>query len=314
MTHSPNRHRPEVLEYGLDEPDHAFVAHIHRVLLAAFQLPRTSWAKRASIASLLHVLERMPRPSSVGHVRVEFVGPKVSYGEVRIYFHFTVEIEDEVLRCQLGGHFYRPSTGGDSFTVFFWQAAPGGYAELSDFRSSLGVVAQYVEPLGVLNDMPKEISRYALSIEDQANPMLDDEAADLAEEDEEDQEETDDQTDETEDTPGTDDNESAEEDEDIGGPVTISAVTQADTELLNRLGAAYLNGRNLGSAYGIEACDACDVELSTVGLFVDGNSPRSGWGNYCAACCLAHGVGLGRGQGQLYARQPDGSWKGIAGF
>ena len=96
--------------------------------------------------------------------------------------------------------------------------------------------------------------------------------------------------------------------------LVIEPVTTEDHRLLEEVGHSNTYSTSAGGAYGIENCDGCGVDLSTVGLFVDGSSNGAAWGNYCASCCFNHGVAVGWGKGQLYARQPDGSWKGIAGF
>jgi hypothetical protein len=38
------------------------------------------------------------------------------------------------------------------------------------------------------------------------------------------------------------------------------------------------------------------------------------WANMCADCFNDRSVGIGWGKGQLYARQPNGDWRLVAGF
>lgn len=111
-----------------------------------------------------------------------------------------------------------------------------------------------------------------------------------------------------------DDGEVEEADEDVGCPVEITPRTQADLKLLQQLDGGSLAHLSAGGAYGVEQCDACGADLSTVGLLVDGNLPGLGWGNYCSACCLNRPLSLGQGHGQLYAQQSDRRWLGVAGF
>ncbi len=55
--------------------------------------------------------------------------------------------------------------------------------------------------------------------------------------------------------------------------------------------------------------------LAQRGLFVDGRLRNDlMWGNMCAACFNSKGAGIGWGEGQLYARQPNGDWRMVAGF
>lgn len=299
-TESDLEHSP--WKYQFDSGDEAFLNLIARILDTAMQEPSYSWAERTSVARMLHVLSRLPYGSTVEHLELGFVGPRVRYEDAEIYFYLDVGTQDDVLMMRFGGHFYRPSTGGDSFTVFHWTAAPGEPAALSDFRSMLGVLPHYVDPLVALNAIPQELSGYKLRVIDDTNALLDDEEPEEADKEVGSEAQLADA--ETE----------HEEDDDIGAPVDIVPVTAADAELLQNLSSDAISSTSLGGAYGIESCDGCGIDLSTVGLFVDGNSPRLGWGNYCAACCLAHGTEVAWGRGQLYAHQPDGSWKGVAGF
>lgn len=43
-------------------------------------------------------------------------------------------------------------------------------------------------------------------------------------------------------------------------------------------------------------------------VFVDGRTKHGPWANMCERCFVKHGVGLGTGSGQKYARQVDGRW------
>ena len=68
-------------------------------------------------------------------------------------------------------------------------------------------------------------------------------------------------------------------------------------------------------AYGVEQCDACGGSLNERAVFVDGRLKDDiMWANMCAQCFLVKGAGIGWGSGQLYARQPNGDWRLVAGF
>jgi hypothetical protein len=55
--------------------------------------------------------------------------------------------------------------------------------------------------------------------------------------------------------------------------------------------------------------------LDERGIFVDGKVRNSfEWANMCALCFEKHGEGIGWGRGQLYALQPNGDWRLVAGF
>ena len=301
--------------YELHDGDFALLRVVDRILATLMKLSTVSWAQKATIAKMLHVTTRLPRPSGAHDLSVGFTGPRVRYGDAEIYFHLTVALEGETAAVTYGGHYYHPLSGGDSFTVFRWTADPESSADLADFRPSLEIVLQLVDPMFVLNGMHENLDAYELDLVDDENSMLgdaespedledtlvfagaadeDDEVADDAEEEDEDHAETEDQADKDK-------------------HLVVSPITPEDAALLSRIGAK-LYTKSAGGAYGVEVCDGCGVELASGGLFVDGSAGSAGWGNYCSACALLYGAEIGWGKGQLYAQQPDGTWKGVAGF
>ncbi len=76
-----------------------------------------------------------------------------------------------------------------------------------------------------------------------------------------------------------------------------------------------VNGRESNYASEVEECGACQCDLTTRGLAVDGAlKGRSMWGYFCIPCFLRECEGIGWGKGQLYAKQPSGEWRLVAGF
>lgn len=66
---------------------------------------------------------------------------------------------------------------------------------------------------------------------------------------------------------------------------------------------------------GIENCDGCGGSLLVRGLFIVRRLQNQlGWANMCVQCFAERGAGVGWGMGQLYARQPNGDWRLVAGF
>lgn len=54
-------------------------------------------------------------------------------------------------------------------------------------------------------------------------------------------------------------------------------------------------------------CDLCGKPIRST--FVDGRlRDRSTWGNLDLGCHRTHGVGVGKGMGQVYQRQDNGRW------
>lgn len=65
----------------------------------------------------------------------------------------------------------------------------------------------------------------------------------------------------------------------------------------------------------VDSCGVCGGDLGRRGLVVDGRlRGELIWAYPCASCFPAQGEGLGPGDAQLYARQPDGRWRMVAGW
>lgn len=62
-------------------------------------------------------------------------------------------------------------------------------------------------------------------------------------------------------------------------------------------------------AHNADKCHFCGCELAQRGLSIDGRLRNDlMWGNMRGACFNSKGTGIGWGDGQLYARQPNGDW------
>ena len=89
---------------------------------------------------LVDVLHDLPNPCPWMNAAVTVTGPRRWYGDHEIYHFWTIRIEGNSLEISGGGHFYRQSTGGDSFTSFRWAASPGEEAWCDDYFSTLDIV------------------------------------------------------------------------------------------------------------------------------------------------------------------------------
>ena len=59
-------------------------------------------------------------------------------------------------------------------------------------------------------------------------------------------------------------------------------------------------------------CDLCGQPIKTT--FADAKVDHDGpWGNMDLKCLRIHGVGVGKGKGQVYRRQDDGRWLKVEG-
>lgn len=298
----------EELDYVLDDFDWKLLRQVMGALLHCFAHQETSWAQRVSLAKLLHVYSRLPDPSAATSVEVTLYSPRYQFGAEEVQFYLHAEVSDLCLTIRFGGHYRHPRSGGDSFSVLYWRAAPGEEAGLTSYADSLGVVTALIDPMEVLRDMTTSPSVSDLALIDHENNLLDDEPGeeDLGA----------DEPEESADQADTGDEDLQDDDEFAQTPkvVQIAPVTEADRALLAQVGAPNLRKTCAGMAYGIETCDGCGMSMAGVGLLVDGQAPGGAWGNYCAACSLALGLTIGWGKGQVYARQSDGTWRGVAGF
>ena len=100
-----------------------------------------------------------------------------------------------------------------------------------------------------------------------------------------------------------------------GVPWVISPVDAAEERLATIAIPTEINTRNPAYREHAKHCDICGCTLEARGLLIDGRVGGSlKWANMCADCFNDRGVGIGCGKGQLYARQPNGDWRLVAGF
>lgn len=289
--------------YLLDETDRELVKRAGELLRRVSASGLASPAQLVTVAKALHALSRMPQAASVGDISLSVISPRRHYMDIEVYFWWDIAFEGDLITIKSGGHFYRPSTGGDTFRSMTWQAYPGEPAELSNFHEHLTIVPGL---RSFLTDIPtaEELVKFELSVEDESNELLE-------EEDEQDDDEEDD------DDAAADDVEADQDDEDTERSVewVISPRDDIEEALARKVDPAQVDAREAQFAYGVEECGICGTGLAQFGLMVDGKFKGSAmWGNLCPECFIAAGEGLGNGSGQLYAQQPDGRWRLVAGF
>jgi hypothetical protein len=99
------------------------------------------------------------------------------------------------------------------------------------------------------------------------------------------------------------------------GKWLISPIDDAEKVIAATFETAEVDRREANYAFGVEECGACQCDLASRGLAVDGALKGQGmWGYFCIPCFLRECEGIGWGKGQLYARQPSGEWRLVAGF
>ena len=95
----------------------------------------------------------------------------------------------------------------------------------------------------------------------------------------------------------------------------VGTVDDAEKMIADTINSDEVNDREPDYASGVEECGACQCDLRTRGLAIDGALKGQGmWGYFCIPCFLRECEGIGWGKGQLYAKQPSGEWRLVAGF
>jgi hypothetical protein len=290
--------------YQFDANDRALLQaatdFLKKVAAAEFLRP----AELVSVAKLQHVISRLPKVVSGVDVTVSVASPRRNFGEIETWHWWKVAVEGERLSISSGGHFHQPSTGGDTFTTMNWAAVPEESAESDDYRGTLWMVPDVQSfPDGVAS-IDLASGSYTVEITDEDNPLL--------EEDEEAVEEDPDE--ETDVVPQEEEDDELEEDEGTSHTWSVTPVDAVEERLASIVNPDEVDANEPVYAYGIDNCHFCGCALNQRGMFVDGwLRDHSTTGNMCAMCFGSMGGGIGWGQGQLFARQPDGSWRMVAG-
>jgi hypothetical protein len=129
-------------------------------------------AKLVSIAKVQNVLSRLPRVTADLDVTISVIGPRHNFDEVETWHYWDIAIESERLSISSGGHYYCPSTGGDSFTTMNWIAVPEKPAVCEDYRERLWMVPDVQSfPEGVAA-IDFASSCYKIEISDPDNVLL----------------------------------------------------------------------------------------------------------------------------------------------
>jgi len=249
--------------YLFDKADKSLVRSAVALIERAMSAPIVPWATRVTIAKLMHVFSRLPYRSLDLNVQMSISSPRKHYGDAEIYFYLSIGVESDQLAIRYGGHYYHPRSGGDSFTVFTWRADPGDDAQQVRYLTDLRVVTALVNPLDVMRRMGEALNECSISIDDDDNELVGDEEI-------EDEPRTlDPRFDEEEDEPVADeqqaDDTDDEDEEAQRPPLRIEAMTTADRQLLQQVGAAQLASTHTGDyAYGISRCDGCGCALNSV--------------------------------------------------
>ncbi|MBM4300228.1 MAG: hypothetical protein FJ121_01675 [Deltaproteobacteria bacterium] len=160
--------------YYLSASDRDIVDAAIQLLGKITHAPFTRPAQLVSVAKALYVLSKIPQVTQAEvTVHISLNGPRRWFGEHEIWHWWTVEIDKQFIQIGGKGHFYRKSTGGDSFTSLIWSAWPGKQATCLDYLDKLWMVDD-AQPF------PEEIASldlskpgFSLEVVDEDNLLLD---------------------------------------------------------------------------------------------------------------------------------------------
>lgn len=329
-------------QYVLSRQDMRLLAAARSLLEKMLRSSQARPAELVSVAKLLHAIDRLPNVTDDLNVEVSVGSPTRRHGEIETDHYWEVKVEDGCLRLACGGNYVHPRTGHDSFTTMIWEIYPGGEADFSDYLSSLGPVPDASGFESGVAGVDFTQGGYSIDISDGDNPLLE----------QLDEEELDDGEKEPEarsefrpampitqiptvslffdfgtsvgevESSNDDDDAEDEEDDDNGADsedkhveFSVTPVDAAESALARQIDHAEVHRQEPVFAFGAKRCDACGTPLDSRGLYVDGKlKDGNGWANLCVPCFKARGVGIAWGRSQLYARQPDGRWRLVAGF
>jgi hypothetical protein len=262
----------------------AAIQLLDKIAHAAFTRP----AQLVSVAKALYVLSKIPQVTQAEvTVHISLNGPRRWFGEHEIWHWWTVEIDSRFIEIGANGHFYRESTGGDSFTSLIWSAWPGEHATCLDYLDKLWMVDD-AQPF------PEEIASldltepgFSLEVRDEDNLLLDE--MEVNDEDEEAESEM---------------------------KPKYEPVDESERRLQAHENLVEGVRRNDTYAGASEECDICDKPFSSRRFMVDGNRRGRGieWACMCSACFLREGEGIGYGKGQLYTHMDNDEWLMTGGF
>ncbi len=279
-------------DYLLGDRDLEIVAAARMLLDKVSRSGRLRPAELVSVGKLLHLIARLPRPTPGLNVEVGVFAPERSFPNgVKTHHYWNVMVEGDLLSVSSGGYYSAPGTGGDSFTSLTWAAVPGEEPDLRDYTDGLSIVPDIQPMAGAVQRLDLSDGRFSFEVADPENELLDDDAE----------------------TPEVEDLEDDDKGNDTGWLLSPQG---ADEERLAALVDAHdVDAREPQHAFGVECCDICGRILEECGVFVDGQlRGQSTWANMCAACYAIRGDRIAWDAGQLYARQPSGAWRLVAGF
>ncbi len=177
--------------YVMNGEDWVLIRSASDLLNKLMQAPWVHPAQRVTLAKLQHVVAKLPRVSEVDYINLSLSGPQKFFGDIKVFDWWEIEFSDGELRIQNGGYFYRPSSGGDTFTATTWFISPNRESDYDDFLEILRIVPDAAAFPESVERIDLSAGGYSLTLTDEANTLLDEMEEDEIEEDDDSKEEDD---------------------------------------------------------------------------------------------------------------------------
>ncbi len=142
---------------------------LEKIIRSSFVRP----AELVSIAKLLHVLQALPTVTDGVDVHLTLTGPRRWFGDHEIFHWWDVSIENGLIEISSGGHFYRKSTGGDTFRAMHWSSAPEEEPDYKDYLNELWMVDDAQPYCQEVITLDLTQTGYSLEVMDNDNSLLD---------------------------------------------------------------------------------------------------------------------------------------------
>lgn len=262
-------------------------------------------AQMATLAKMQDVLSVLPNTTENVRASVSVSSPNHTFGEMETFQWWKFEVEGVVLKITSGGFYRNPKTGGDAFTSLAWGTAPGFPTEFHDFSASLHMVPD-------LSPFPQGVDRIDFTQQGYEIDIVDKDKSLFSENGDEEEKSVD----------GLEEGEEKEivaaeagPAEKTSEPWSITTIDTSEKWLASYVKPDQVDSREPAYNYNVDECGICGSDLSMHGLHVDGRLRGDlMWSNMCVDCFKRVGEGIGSGKGQLYARQPNGDWRLVAGW
>lgn len=170
------------MSYIFDEADTAIVRVTRQLIAKVVGLRSLSESKRSVVLAIAKSFNNLPRVTCGLKASFTLVGPRRRFDDREINHYWRVEVEDDRLEVTAGGYFHRPSTGGDSFTSFCWEAYPDCGTEKCDYSASLPMVDDAKPFDREIGQLDLDEAGYSLSVLLDGEDIGDDEDAEAGEE------------------------------------------------------------------------------------------------------------------------------------